>query len=247
MSKARRKTRRSKENAIRTATFGKNDKKLLHMRNSKQKLYMELMEIKDVVIASGFPGTAKTLLALYKAFEMLDEKRIKKILYAKPKVSIPGEKDMGALPGTLEEKTAPHLLPVIGNLQKFMSPGRIEYILKARGKDDSVFEFLPFDFLRGQTFDDTFVIVDEAQNMTAHTAYTVLSRIGENSKIVITGDTMQRDLKTTHGKSGLEDAAFRLDPFDFAGHIHFEYNDIERSENAKKIIGAYRDLYGLGK
>lgn len=247
MSKSRRKTRRSKEYAEKTATFGVNDKKPLFLRNSKQKLYMEYMERRDIVFATGFPGTAKTLLALYKGFEMLDNKRIKQVLYCKPKVGIPGEKDMGALPGTLEEKTAPHLAPVIGNLSKFMSPGRVQYIMAARGKDDSVFEFLPFDFLRGQTFDDSFIIVDEAQNMTAHTAYSILSRIGNNSKMIITGDTMQRDLKLNHGKSGLEDALFRLSQFDFIGHIHFEYNDIERSEIAKKVIGAYRDLYGQGK
>ena len=204
------------------------------------------MERRDLIFATGYPGTAKTLLALYKAFELLDDDNssINKIYYAKPKVCIAGEQNLGALPGTLEEKTMPYLNAVRNNLEKFMSPGRIELLMKARGKEDSQFEFLPFDFLRGMTYDDAFIIVDEAQNMTAHTAYTVASRIGERSKMVFTGDGNQRDLNKKHGTSGLQDALQRLGHMDFVGHINFEYDDITRSKRAKQIIGAYRDLYG---
>ena len=226
-----------------------NDKIIIHPKNPRQILYLDLLERKDLVFASGFPGTAKTLLALYKAFQFLDDPRhpINKVYVARPKVGIRGEKDMGALPGTLEEKTAPYLTAIKQNLLKFMTPGRVEQLMRERGKPFSKFEYLPMDFLRGQTLDRAFVIVDEAQNIGIKTMYTILTRIGEHSKYAITGDVVQRDLDPKHGTSGIEDAMLRLGHLDWVGMVEFLMEDICRSERAKQITYAYKDLYGYGK
>lgn len=250
-SKRKRKMARAKQRFMETNNHGlmENDKVIIHPRNSRQKLYMDYLDHKDLVFASGFPGTAKTLIALYKGFQYLDDKNhpINKIYVARPKVGVKGEKDLGALPGTLEEKTAPYLIAIKQNMLKFMSPGRVEHIMKARGKPDSRFEFLPMDYLRGQTLDNAFVIVDEAQNIGIKTMFTILTRMGENSKYAITGDVVQRDLDPKHGTSGIEDAMRRLSSFDWVGMIEFEMEDVCRSERAKQVIYAYKDLYGYGK
>lgn len=227
----------------------KNDKVQIHPKNPRQKLYMEYLDTKDLVFAHGFPGTAKTLIALYKAFQYLDDPKhpIDMIYVARPKVGVKGEKDLGALPGTLEEKTLPYLTAIKQNMLKFMSPGRVEQIMSERGKPDSCFEFLPFDFLRGQTLDNAFVIVDEAQNISIRTMFTILSRIGENSKYAINGDGAQRDLDLKHGTSGIEDAIRRFGHLDWVGHIEFLLEDVCRSKRAKQVINAYQDLYGYGK
>lgn len=223
------------------------DKIIVHPRNPRQKLYMDLIDNKKITIAAGFPGTSKTLIALYKAFQMLDNKEIDKIYIARPKVGVKGEKDLGALPGTLEEKTEPYLIAIRDCLEVFMTPGRIDHIMKSRGKEDSVLEFLPLDFLRGRTLRRAFVLIDEAQNVSVHTMFTILTRIGEGSKYVITGDVVQRDLNPKHGKSGIEDAMLRLSALDFVGIVQFLYEDICRSDEAKAIIECYKDLYGYGK
>ena len=177
-----------------------NDKIIVHPRNPRQKLYMDLIDNKKITIAAGFPGTSKTLIALYKAFEMLDNREIDKIYIARPKVGVRGEKDIGALPGTLEEKTQPYLIAIEDCLNVFMTPGRIEHIMRSRGKHDSQLEFLPMDFLRGRTLRRAFVIIDEAQNCSISTMFTILTRIGEGSKYVITGDVERLFFKKKFSK-----------------------------------------------
>lgn len=219
------------------------DKKILHPLNEKQKEYLHNLRNKSITIAYGPPGTSKTLLALYIAFEKLDAGHIKKIYVASPKVKTPGELEMGALPGTLEEKSEFYLQASLSCLNVFMSPGRIEYLMKLRGKFESPFEFLPLNNLRGRSLHDAFVIVDEAQNTSIHTMYTVLSRIGKNSHIAITGDKIQRDLSGSFGTSGLEDAIVRLKDLPQIGITEFSFEDIVRSELAKEIIMRYKSLY----
>ena len=133
---------------------------------------------------------------------------------------------------------------MVDALSVFMSPSRIEHIMKARGKFDAQLDMIPFDYLRGRTLPDSFIIIDEAQNITAHTMYTILSRIGENSRIVVTGDTVQRDLNNKYGLSGLEDSIERFLHLDEVGHVDFnQVHHIERSPLARKIIAEYLNLY----
>ena len=246
-SKRKRKMARAQQRFADRHPRMENDKIILHPRNPRQKLYLDYLSTKDITFATGFPGTSKTLLALYHGFKLLDAREIDKIYIAKPKVGVRGEKDLGALPGTLEEKTQPYLTAIEDCLNVFMTPGRIQHIMSARGKDDSQLEFLPFDFLRGRTLHRAFIIIDEAQNVTTETMFTILSRIGEGSKIVVTGDTIQRDLNVKYGKSGLEDAIMRLSDLEEVGIVQFLLDDVCRSPLAKKIIGKYQDLYGYGK
>lgn len=214
------------------------DKVALKPRNDKQRLALEAIDDNSATFLRGVPGCCKTLLSVYKAIEYLDNRYIDNIYVTKANVKNAGEDGWGALPGTIEEKSDIHLEPIYDSLRVFVSPGRIEYIRSKR-----IFEFLPLSYLRGRTLRNCFLIVEEAQNMTAHAVYTVLSRIGEDSKVVFTGDEAQRDLRAKFGKSGLEDAISRIQHLEDVGVIEFGFDDIQRSDFAKRIIMSYSDLY----
>lgn len=219
------------------------DKKLLTPRNKKQQLYLDLIHTKDIIFASGPPGTSKTLIALYAAFELLDSKKIDKIYVARPHVKVAGELEIGSLPGTITEKLEFNMIPIIDALSVFMSKTRIDYLMKAAFKPDAQIEMIPLEYLRGRTFHDSVIIIDECQNISANTLYTIVSRIGNNSKIIINGDIVQRDLHKRYGVSGFEDGLRRLAHLPEVGHVKFTVNEIERSKLAKTIIMTYLDLY----
>lgn len=233
----RRQERRSKQNEKSSGGQGF-DKISLHPRNEKQQEYLQAIDDYPIVIATGCPGTAKSLLAIYKAVEYLDKRKIEKIYLIKPTAKVAGETDLGSLPGTLEEKVCPYLQSLKDSLLVFMSPGRADYILEKK-----IIEFLPLAYLRGRTLSRAFVIGDEMQNLTSHSAFTLLSRIGEDTKVVLNGDVAQRDLKASFGKDGLTDVVDRLRHTELVHHVEFGFEHIERSEIAKQVILAYRDLY----
>jgi phosphate starvation-inducible PhoH-like protein len=215
------------------------EKKPFQFRNQKQREYYNLLKQKDIVFVTGMPGTAKTLIALYYAIELLDQDKIEKIYVARPRVGIQGESEIGILPGSLEEKTAPYLLAIQDCLSVFLSKGRVDYLIGQRGKTNAPLEYIPLDYLRGRTLSNCVVIIDEAQNITSFAMYTVLSRIGEGGKIFVTGDKKQRDLNERFGVSGLEDSIKRLRHLKEVGVINFGIHDIERSPLAKQIILSY--------
>jgi len=171
-----------------------------------------------------------THVSVVKAAKLLDEKKIKQIILCRPAVEA-GEK-LGFLPGTLDEKFLPWLKPIIIILVKCFGKGYTDYLFKS-GK--IVAEQL--GYMRGATFEDAFVILDEAQNCTPSQAYMFLSRIGENCKMIIDGDTNQTDIK---GQNGLTDAIYRLKDLPNIGHMKFNEDDCVRSEMCKQIIHAYR-------
>lgn len=208
-------------------------------RNSNQQDALDSLRNNTLTILSGPPGTAKTLLSVYIACEMLDEREVEKIYYVKPIVDVPGEQGLGFLPGELEEKIAPHLAPVRDALEVFMPKGKAEYLLNKK-----LIEFLPIEHLRGRSLNNCFIIADECQNVTTHSLMTILTRLGRDSKISLMGDKVQRDLGERFGfLSGIEDAIRRLSKLDGVGHIEFGIDDIVRSGFVKSVISAYIDLY----
>lgn len=178
----------------------------------------------------GSAGTGKTYVAAGYAANELFHRRISKIYLTRPNVET--GRGLGFLPGTLEEKYAPYLLPFDSIFTKFLGKGFYDYALK--NKD---IEPTPLGFLRGTTFENCIVLLDEAQNCTKEEMKMLLSRIGKNCKFIISGDTEQSDIDY----SGLDDATNRLQGIPGIEVIEFLDEDIVRSKMCKQIIQAYRD------
>jgi phosphate starvation-inducible PhoH-like protein len=206
--------------------------------NPSQVDAMKYLSTKPLSILTGPPGTAKTLLSVYIACGKLNRREIEKIYYVKPIVDVPGEKGTGFLPGSLEEKIAPHIAPVRDSLAVFMPKGKADYLL-----DKKIIEFLPLDHLRGRSLHRCMIIADEMQNATTHSILTILTRLGEGSNVAILGDIVQRDLANKYGKDGLSDALNRLKHLPDVGHVDFRFDDIVRSKFVQSVILAYSDLY----
>lgn len=210
----------------------------LSAKNENQHKAFDSLRSNTLTILTGPPGTAKTLLSVYVAYEMLMARQITKIYYCKPVVEVNGEKGLGFLAGDLEDKTLPHIAPVIDCLKVFLPEGKIKYLL-----DKKVIEYLPLDHLRGRSLNDCFVIADEMQNALPSSVLTILTRIGSNSKVSLVGDVVQRDLSKYFGTDGLSDAIRRLSSSDSVGFVEFDFKDICRSAFVKSVIYKYKDLY----
>jgi phosphate starvation-inducible PhoH-like protein len=192
--------------------------------------YLEAIKYNDIIFGVGSAGTGKTFIAASYAASELFHKRIGKIILTRPNVGT--GRGLGFLPGTLEEKYAPYLLPFDSIFNKALGKGFYEYALK--NKD---IEPTPLGFLRGTTFENCIVLVDEAQNCTKEEMKMILSRIGKNCKMIFSGDTEQSDIPN----SGLEDAVDRLEGISGIEIIEFLDQDIVRSKMCKEIIRAYRN------
>ncbi len=191
--------------------------------------YLEAIKYNDIVFGVGSAGTGKTYVAAGYAAGELFHRRVNKIILTRPNVET--GRGLGFLPGTLEEKYAPYLLPFDSIFTKFLGKGFYEYALK--NKD---IEPTPLGFLRGTTFENCIVLLDEAQNCTKEEMKMILSRIGKNCKMLISGDTEQADIED----SGLDDAIDRLQGISGIETIEFLDEDIVRSKICKQIIMAYR-------
>ena len=198
--------------------------------NFIQAEYLEAIKTNDIVFGIGSAGTGKTFIAASYAASELFHRKVKKIILTRPNVET--GRGLGFLPGTLEEKYAPYLLPFDAIFSKALGSGFYSYCLK--NKD---IEPTPLGFLRGTTFEDCIVLVDEAQNCSKEEMKMLLSRIGKNCKMFFSGDTEQSDIPN----SGLEDAINRLEGIKGIEIIEFLDEDIVRSKMCKAIIMAYRD------
>ena len=187
--------------------------------------------IKQNIITFGYgcAGTGKSFIPIAYAAEQLVKKKVNKIVFTRPAVEC-GE-SFGFLPGELDEKTEPYYTPIKDLLYKIIGKGHTDYYIK-RG----IIEFRPLAFMRGSTFDDSIVILDESENTTPGQMKMFLTRIGENCKVIINGDIAQSDLK---GNSGLSDALYRLKNVKKVGLVQFGIDDIVRSGICKEIIKAY--------
>ena len=192
--------------------------------------YLDAIKHNDIVFGIGSAGTGKTFIAASYAASELFHRRVEKVILTRPNVET--GRGLGFLPGTLEEKYAPYLLPFDSIFNRALGKGFYEYCLK--NKD---IEPTPLGFLRGTTFDNCIVLVDEAQNCSKEEMKMLLSRIGKNCKMILSGDTEQSDIPD----SGLEDAVNRLEGISGIEVIEFLDEDIVRSAICKKIIMAYRD------
>jgi len=206
-------------------------RRLVAPRNFKQQLYVKSMVDHDIVISIGPAGTGKTYLAVAMAAAALLEKRVRRIILARPAVEA-GEK-LGFLPGDLAEKVNPYLRPLHDALHDI-----IGYEKVGRMMERGIIEVAPIAFMRGRTLNDSFVILDEAQNTTTEQMKMFLTRIGFNSKAVVNGDVTQVDLP--QGKmSGLRDAEEVLSGVEGIKFFYFDQRDVVRHPLVQKIVYAY--------
>ena len=192
--------------------------------------YLDAITHNDIIFGIGSAGTGKTFVAASYAASELFHRRINKVILTRPNIET--GRGLGFLPGTIEEKYAPYLLPFDAIFTKALGKGFYEYALKSKAIEPT-----PLGFLRGLTFDNCIVLVDEAQNCTREEMKMMLSRIGKNCKMIFSGDTEQADILN----SGLDDAVDRLEGIPGIEVIEFLDEDIVRSNMCKQIIMAYRN------
>lgn len=241
-SKLKRERRRSLEviegvNTHQQQFYGAGDIKDFKPRNEKQRSFWSAMYNNTVTIAHGCAGTGKTLLALWFGLLEVSDKVYEKVIYVRSDVGTDHQRGRGALPGTLEEKMLPLIGPLLDNLPVFMkTAGAADYVLRTKKVEPMLLEDI-----RGRSFNDCFIVVDECQNFTVEQMKTVLTRVGTNSKIVLVGDTRQADLDVFRRRNGLEDAVLRLDGLKDVDVIQFNRDEIVRNSVISHIIGAYDD------
>ncbi|MHB8524797.1 MAG: PhoH family protein [Candidatus Acidiferrales bacterium] len=217
----------------RPRAFGK---KPIAAKSSNQRRYMEALEQYDMVFAIGPGGTGKTYLAVAMAASALLTKQVNRIILVRPAVEA-GER-LGFLPGTLQEKVDPYMRPLYDALHDMLEADKLERFLE---KD--IIEVAPLAFMRGRTLNDSFVILDEAQNTTSEQMKMFLTRLGFNSKAVITGDVTQIDLPSER-RSGLVEALDVVGKIEGIAIIHFDERDVVRHNLVQRIIKAYEEYDG---
>ena len=209
----------------------KTPKKSVIPRSEKQKSYVKALRSSDVVISSGPAGTGKTFLAVAVALTMLLDKKIERIILSRPAVEA-GER-LGFLPGDMREKVDPYLRPLYDSLYDLLDFEKIQKKIEIGD-----IEIAPLAFMRGRTLKNSFAILDEAQNATDTQIKMFLTRIGENSKIVINGDPSQIDLPNKN-LSGLDKSKKILGHLDEISIVDFDYKDVVRHPLVSKIVKAY--------
>ena len=206
-------------------------RKIISPKTDGQRRYLEAVTSNDVVISIGPAGTGKTYLAVAKAVDALYKKRVKRIILARPAVEA-GE-NLGFLPGDLQEKVDPYLRPLYDALEDMMPGERVR-----RALESGTIEIAPLAYMRGRTLSDAFVILDEAQNATVLQMKMFLTRLGLNSRVVITGDKTQIDLPR-RADSGLLQVERILSGIEGIALIYLTESDVIRHRLVKDIIRAY--------
>ena len=201
-------------------------------RNPEQAQLLELMQSKDLVFVTGDAGTGKTHVLIAEAVRAFKDEEVSKIYLARPAVDA-GEK-LGHLPGTLEDKIGPYMLPYLDELSKVLGHSKCEQMI-----EDGEIEFVSFANIRGRTLEGAFVILDEAQNTTVHQMKTFLTRIGEGARVAVMGDAEQSDLPSPHDKNnGLTDGLKRFKNHPDVGAM--ELVEVVRSHIAAIAVNAYK-------
>lgn len=213
----------------------KKHKVALLPRNKNQESYLSKLQDpkKNIVFAIGPAGTGKTIMAVMHGIKLMQEGIVEKIIVTRPAVSV--DEDLGFLPGTLNEKMAPWTRPIFDVLSEYYQSKEIEGMLL-----EGIIEISPLAYMRGRTFKNAYIIADEMQNATQNQMKMLLTRLGENSKMVVTGDLNQADRLRDNG---LIDFVARIE-----GHklqhidaIRFDHKDIERHDAVKEVLNIYGD------
>ena len=224
-----------KENIVDINNYRKPTKQKVTLlpKNLAQETYIDALENSNIniVFACGYAGSGKTYLATLYAIKSLMEGKCDKIVITRPNIAV-DDKDIGFLPGDIMKKMAPWTRPVLDVLEEYYSVKEITYMI-----EENIIELVPLAFIRGRTFKNAIVIVDEAQNTTKSSMLSALTRIGEGSKMIITGDIKQSDRGASNGLSDF------LERFNNSKHIkvcHFDKKSIERHP----VIGEILRIYG---
>jgi|TARA_B110000305_G_scaffold233633_1_gene290393 phosphate starvation-inducible PhoH-like protein len=222
-------------NVVEFTNFKKQNQVTILPRNKNQEQYtLKLLDQKkDIVFGVGPAGTGKTLLAVQVAVKMFKEGVVDKIIVTRPAVSV--DEDLGFLPGTLEQKMAPWTRPIFDVLRDYFHAKEISDMI-----DEGIIEIAPLAYMRGRTFKQCFILADEMQNATENQMKMLLTRLGEGSRMAVTGDLAQADRIKDNGlisfvqKLQANNSA-RLDI------VHFAQGDIERHEAVKEVLKIYGD------
>ncbi|MGH9556182.1 MAG: PhoH family protein, partial [Terriglobales bacterium] len=206
-------------------------KRAVQPKSANQRRYLEAIAEYDMVFSIGPAGTGKTYLAVAMAVAALASKTVSRIILARPAVEA-GER-LGFLPGTLQEKIDPYLRPLYDALYDLLEHDKVDRYL-----EKNIIEIAPIAFMRGRTLNDSFVILDEAQNTTSEQMKMFVTRLGFNSKAVITGDITQIDLPGAR-RSGLLEAIDILKDVDGLAFVYFDESDVVRHHLVQRIIHAY--------
>ena len=211
------------------------DQKFTKPKTKSQEIYNSMLKAKSkkIILATGPAGTGKTLFATEHGVRYFLMGIYDKLIFTRPSVSV--DEDLGFLPGTLEDKMAPWIRPIYDVLHQFISPREVQSLL-----EEKVIEIAPLGYMRGRTFKNAWIVADEMQNSTISQMKMLLTRLGENSRLVITGDLDQHD--RPNELNGLEDFLdkFRGKRSSSIGSFEFDRSDIQREEVVKEIL----DIYG---
>ena len=222
------KGRKTKAESVKDVLVYSVSGRAIKSRSANQQLLIDLFEKCDMVFAEGPAGTGKTYLSIALAVKCLKEKTAKKIILSRPAVEA-GEK-LGFLPGDMKDKIDPYLQPL---LEDMIPPAKLQEMMERR-----IIQIAPLAFMRGRTLSDAVVILDEAQNTTTAQIRMFLTRMGWNTKMIITGDLTQIDLPRGQ-RSGLSEALTLLKDIDGIGLVRMEKKDIVRHKLVTRIVNAY--------
>ncbi len=204
-------------------------------RSLAQKKYIQILNdpLQKIVIATGPAGSGKTLLATETGVKNFLEGKIEKLIFVRPAVTT--DEEIGFLPGTLEDKLAPWMRPLYDVLYNFITPQEVTQLI-----DEKIIEISPLAYMRGRTFKNCWIVADEMQNSSINQMKMMLTRIGEGTKLVITGDLEQND--RAGEVNGLEDflGRFKGRRSESIASVEFDCGDIERSEVVKEILDIYK-------
>mgnify|MGYP001571925972 CR=1 FL=1 len=211
----------------------------IKFKNPAQRRFYKTVSTKDITFGIGPAGCGKTYLSVHKALRELGDKNssVDGIVIVKPLVEAAGEK-IGFLPGDVEEKTAPFMMSFYYNMEQIIGKQRLQIL-----KDSNTIQVIPMAYMRGITLSDKFVILDEAQNATPEQIKMFVTRLGEGSQYIITGDLAQSDIK--QGKSGLEDAIKRFAGVHGVGLAQFKEKDIVRHSLVRRLLKRYHTGFNI--
>jgi phosphate starvation-inducible PhoH-like protein len=210
------------------------ENKFTKPKNESQQKYADILKHKSkkIVVATGPAGTGKTLFATEQGVKKFLEGTYEKLIFTRPSVSV--DEDLGYLPGTLEDKMAPWIRPIYDILYNFMSPKEVTALI-----EDKIIEISPLGYMRGRTFKNCWIVADEMQNSTIAQMKMLLTRLGENSRLVITGDLEQFDRQNE--LNGLDDflSKFKGKRSSSITSVEFQRDDIQREDVVKEVLDIY--------